>query len=1186
MTEVTALNPLTLPLVGQQLIEASAGTGKTWTLSALYVRLVLGHGRDKPLLPPEILMMTFTEAATAELRDRVRARLEQAQAVFEGRDAGDEFLQALKAEVAPERWPGAVRQLSLALQWMDEAAIFTIHGWCQRMLRQHAFDSGSLFSRTKLEDEPALKLACAQAYWRAWYYPLPLAAVDKVLAVAPSPEVLLNKLAEGWRQADRDPGAALAEPDAPMVLLAQWVSWSQQDGEAQNRARAAWRDGGGAVVAAAVLAEGAKFRKGTYQLVDVQALDRWAQGGGLPSGVKLDHYARGGFKVNKGGQEPEHPVTGLIADWLAHRQQEPSISEGLLAHALWWIRGCYARRKAEGAQFDFHDLLAALHDALHDAHKGPALASSIRAQYPVALVDEFQDTDRWQYESFWRIYADQDQDAGQTAFLMVGDPKQAIYSFRGADIHTYLMARGHAQGRHTLTRNFRSTSSMVEGVNALFAPADEALAGGAFGFRNEQDNPLPYVSVSAQGRQEQWLLQDQPQAALTLWGMQVGQSVAQTAFRQQMARVCAAQVVQLLNAGGQGQAGFRDETGSWTALKPRHVAILVRTGSEAQLIRQQLSHLGVRSVYLSDKESVFATVQAELLWRWLRAVAEPEKVALIRAVLAMPAFGVSLHTLDALRHDDAAWDGWVEKFRQWREVWQRHGVLAMIYRLLHQQQLPARWLQQPDGERQLTNLLHLAELLQTAAQSLEGEQSLIHWLEARLNGEEQGEVKAHQLRLESDEDLVRVVTIHKSKGLEYPLVFLPFATTVQDKAKDDKEQLLEDVRLLYVAMTRARHALWMGVAAVKGKPNEKQNSLHRTALGYLLGGGQPLADGEWWQTLLERLEGQSLQVVTDPAVPVGVSFQPPQEPSEWQPALTPVLRRWPRWWKASYSAITRGKVALVPEQPADRQWLEEPPAPAQMEQSLGTPLQQPWQAFPAGSQYGTLLHDLLELDALGGWQGLASDRVVKRFDDGVEQLGLDEDQCQLLREWLSALRSAPLSLAAGQPALCLSTLPRADCWPEMAFDMPVPRAQVMQLDALVRAELLPGAERSQLPDGWLGGMLSGFMDLVFVWQGRYYVLDYKSNRLPAYDAPALEQSLLKERYDIQAAIYLLALHRLLQARLPGYDPDTHLGGVVYWYVRGVGWPGQGLWWHRPARDWLVQLDDWMRGEGDTGGESC
>lgn len=1182
---MTALNPLTLPLVGQQLIEASAGTGKTWTLSALYVRLVLGHGRDRPLLPPEILMMTFTEAATAELRDRVRARLEQALAVFQGRDAGDGFLQALKAEVVPERWPGAVRQLSLALQWMDEAAIFTIHGWCQRMLRQHAFDSGSLFSRTKLEDERALKLSCAQAYWRAWYYPLPLAAVDKVLAVASSPEALLNKLAEGWRLADRVPGDVPTEPDAPGTLLAQWLGWQENLRDLERKASDAWHAGGRESLEA--VWDGLNHQ--THKLGHVQALAVWAMGGVFPETKTAEKYTPDGFKVKRGGRKPEHPFFHLLAQVCQWRVQEPPISEGLLAHALWWIRGCYAQRKAAGAQFDFHDLLAALHDALHDAHKGPALASSIRAQYPVALVDEFQDTDRWQYESFRRIYAVQDQQDTQTAFLMVGDPKQAIYSFRGADIHTYLVARGHAGGRHTLTRNFRSTLPMVEVVNALFAPADEVLAGGAFGFRNEQNNPLPYVPVSAQGRQEQWQLRGQPQPALTLWGMQVGQSVAQTSFRQNLAQVCAAQVVQLLNAGGQDQAGFRYQDGEWVALRPRHVAILVRSGSEAKLVRDQLSRLGVRSVYLSEKESVFDTEQAGWLWRWLRAVAEPERVGLIRAVLAMPAFGVSLHRLDALRHDDDAWDAWVEKFRQWRDVWQRQGVLAMIYRLLHEQQLPARWLQQPDGERQLTNLLHLAELLQTAAQSLEGEQSLIHWLETRLHGEEQGDAKAHQLRLESDEDLVRVVTIHKSKGLEYPLVFLPFATSFSDKDKESAdEQRLEEVRLLYVAMTRARHALWMGVAAVKGRSNEKQNSLHRTALGYLLGGGQPLAEGEWWQTLLERLQGQSLQVVTDPPVPLGLSYQPPSQQVEWQPALTPVGRRWPRWWKASYSAITRGKLALTPEQPADRHWLEESPAPAQEAKSSGTRLHQPWQDFPAGSQYGTLLHDLLELDARSGWQGMASGKVAKRFDKGVKQLGLDKEpcQCQLLREWLSALRSAPLSLVAEQPALCLSALSHTDCWPEMAFDMPVPRAQVKTLDALVRAELLPGAERSHLPDGWLGGMLSGFMDLVFVWQGRYYVLDYKSNRLPAYDAPALEQSLLKERYDIQAAIYLLALHRLLLARLPGYDPDTHLGGVVYWYVRGVGWPGQGLWWHRPAHDWLVQLDDWLRGEMDTGESPC
>lgn len=1063
---VVTLDPLRFPLQGSRLIEASAGTGKTFTIATLYVRLVLGHGslqgngageiqgasgdaaltatqrddadachrhtpgdsrmgasgnalgtfqeetsgetqrgdqEDAPgadqvpppaamraYTPPEILVVTFTEAATQELRDRIRARLNEAATCFRAdpaniapRPAGEDPLHDLRQAYSPEQWPGCAYRLQLAAEWMDEAAVSTIHAWCHRMLREHAFDSGSLFTQTLETDQGDLLAEVVRDYWRTFMVPLGLEDVAEVRRWWADPATLQQALRGLVDHAER-----LEATPEPARTLAAARAEKRQRLTALKAPWAAWTEELQALLDQAVATKAVNGRKlqGRYYNPWLEALRAWVTD---PAAENLDLKAGWDRLTPEGISDawkpecqpaPNHPALAVTADLRAALSGLPDAREAILRHAARWVAERFAAEQARRAQMGFNELLTRLDAALQGPY-GPRLADTIRRQFPVALIDEFQDTDPVQYRIFDAVYRVARNDPA-TALILIGDPKQAIYAFRGADIHTYLQARRACAGRlYTLGTNYRSTHAMVRAANRCFAVAEERTSGaGAFLFRGEGGNPVPFIAAQARGRADALHAAGQEVPALTAWWMpseEEGKPLTKDAYREQIAEVCASEMVRLLNLGQAGRAGFvgsagRKETGCANKgvvdddassnrvagvegdanagvavdagaapirpLRPADLAVLVNKRKEADLIRRALARRGVRSVYLSDQDSVYQSPQAVELRHWLAACATPDDLRLVRAALATRTLGLSWAELDRLNQDDLALEERVLQFRGYRDLWRRQGVLPMLRALLNDFRVPARLLwadttmapappplaSEASGERVLTDLLHLAELLQQASLLLDGEQALIRYLaEQCQEAGGGGRDDARQIRLESDADLVKVVTVHKSKGLEYPLVFLPFAadfrpTTAKDLPlkwhdvrgelqltlsdvgealeRADRERLGEDLRKLYVALTRARFATWVGLAPIA--------ELERGAFGYLLG-GEPRSPSAW-TTALEDLRGEcaDLVLVPDPA-PTSARFRAEEAPGWTGSARVsrPVVTA--PWWIASYSAICR-----------------------------------------------------------------------------------------------------------------------------------------------------------------------------------------------------------------------------------------------------------------------------------------
>lgn len=1177
------LDVLTLPLFGERLIEASAGTGKTYTLAGLYLRLLLGLGGEaahpKPLLVEEILVVTFTEAATEELRDRIRANIHALRMACLRGESQDALLAMLLAQI-PDKAAAADTLLD-AEQQMDEAAIYTIHGFCQRMLGSHAFESGTLFDQTLIEDEqPLHKQACAD-FWRRYCYPLPLNIARVVGQLWDGPEALLSELMPYLHGETPQ----LRQPPAPDETL---QSRHQQNVARIDDVKQQWIQTAAQAEKCIVESDVDKRSYSSRFLPNwVQSITAWAQQETedyqLPKA--LEKFAQSTlYEKTKKGRAPEHPVFTAIDDLLTATL---SLRDILMVQAIQDIRAAVRTEKQRRAALGFDDLLGRLDDALR-APQGTTLAAAIRARHPVAMIDEFQDTDPQQYRIFRAIYGDQPE----SAMLLIGDPKQAIYAFRGADIFTYMRAREDVKAHYTLQTNWRSSPDMVNSVNRVFQCVDNPFI----------FNAIPFLPVRPAAAKQNLRFEidgiTQPALQFHLSG---NDPLGSGDYQQLMAQQCAMQIRDWLQASLRDVA-WLDNGHSRRRVQASDICVLVRNRHEAALVRDALRRLAIPSVYLSNRDSVFTTPEArDVLWI-LQAVLSPERERTLRSALATSLLGLSAAQIDALNQDEADWDSRVEAFAALRQLWQRRGVLPMLRALMAQYHLAENLLASREGERRLTDFLHLGELLQHASASLESEHALVRWLSQQIL-QPNPQAENQQLRLESDRHLVQIVTIHKSKGLEYPLVWLPFIchfrpqpegiyhdrkhyqavldlnNSEESQQLAEEERLAEDLRLLYVAMTRSIFHCSVGTAPLQRTRRKSDTTdMHLNALGYLLQQGQE-ATAAQLVSALNALVGEGI-AVTDVVAWDDRPWQAAAGEPDELTANVSKRQRTDNWRVTSYSGLQQHGAAaaqeLFPRLDIDARLEGNAASPSDTEGQVLSP-----HTFPKGAGPGTFLHSLFETVEFS--QPVTDVWLAEK----LALQGLEPHWTPVLQSWLSVLLQAPLAAdgGVGDMPLSLANLAKGQHLAELAFFLPINAPlHAARLDALAKRYDPLSAACPPLSFQQVQGMLKGFIDLVFCWQGRYYLLDYKSNWLggdaSAYTQSAMRAAMAEHRYDLQYQLYTLALHRYLRHRIASYDFEHHFGGVIYLFLRGVdaAFPGNGIFSCRPEKAFVDQLDHLFSGE--------
>jgi len=1183
------LKPLDIPLSGKNLIQASAGTGKTWTISLLYVRLVV----EQLLTAEQMLVVTYTRAATEELRGRIRQRLKEALAAYEQPEGehADEYLQLLARHPAtPER----IWYLQRALLGFDEAAVFTIHGFCQRVLQQHAFEVGLPFESELIDNEFELQLALADQFWQQ-HLLQPHALYAAVLQrFNITPDSLLQDVAKfigkPYLQVVR------AEPISPDDYAQAQQSYAAQYQQLQH----IWQTQAEAIKEA--LASPA-LNKQSYKEAQVQELIarlqdffRGQDGEHIRAALGKLCQSELNRKTKKGQTSLQHtffeqveaflPAYDHLAEWHAQALEQ------LRYELLEYLRTQLPERKRQAGLLAFDDLLISLQQALLDR---PALAEQLRQQYPVALIDEFQDTDPVQYQVFEAIYA---HTAGQLYY--VGDPKQAIYGFRGADIYTYLQAASSVEHerQYTLDKNFRSQPRLLEAFNQLYFYSGDP-------FRNGRQ--IDYENVKPGGVVTGELITPQGIAPLRIWdwdGTQAETPAKQSDILPQIAAAVADDIAQLLQYGQQGTASIKGE-----ALSSRHFAILVRSHHQGRIIKKALQERGIASVQQSQA-GIFQTPEAQEL-RWvLAAIAEPNDLSKIRRALTTELMGATAQSLLAMEQEAALFDRELEAFYHWQQLWQQHGFMRMLRHWLASRDVRKRLLSYVDGERRLTNLLHLSELIHRETRhNWQSIPATLRWLRRCANAELSEE---QQLRLESDENLVQIVTIHKSKGLQYPIVYCPFLWTPEsqkgskawfvwhDKAQGysclqagqegreeawaqlQAENRSESQRLLYVALTRAQYHCT--VVTVTGEINKLN---YDSPINWLLFGHLPDSERllatksqlapekrqQAMQAALRDLEISANHCIACDALPVSaekIVYHSAQDSQALQ-ART-FKHRVPSTSRiGSFTGLTAGRHDERPDhdQVVD---LYNVPAPSQPVTSL---------AFPGGRRAGVCLHKLLEKLDFCAALSTQRDTITAPI---LQAQGYEAAWLAAAENLLQHALQAPL---LADSALCLNTIPRRQRLDEMEFYFPVNALQVKLLQQLL-AHYLPSdwqairAAAQQLDFSTLRGYMKGYIDLLFEHEGQFYIVDYKSNYLgdmPEDYAPAkLHTAMAEAHYYLQYLIYCVAVQRYLKQRLgAAYSWDNSVGGVFYLFLRGMGQgtTQNGIFFHKPSTDFIDALDGLM-----------
>ena len=1199
MSRFTELDIDRVPLTETTLIEASAGTGKTYTIAALVLRLILEADMDIR----NLLVVTFTEAATSELRDRIWNNLAQALAWCRDPSAGGDPMVArlLKRNNDKET---AARRLQRALVCFDESAIFTIHGFCRRMLSHHAFESALRFDAELITDQAHYVEEVIDDFRRLTFS----RATPLEWAAAAAGGLDLDRLARTF--VDK-PTLAMV-PEDPGELRRDLA-------EAYAAVAAAWQAGGDTV--REILSTDERFSRGkTGFRADVleahlATLTAMLAGRPDPEGLAvLEIFTPEGLRQRtkpswRPEGAPEHPFFSACRDLSLARQD-------FLTHLKHRFKNFLeselrARKQAGRVQY-FSDLLTDLRRALA-ADPGGTLEKAIRDQYRAVLIDEFQDTDPVQYDIFQRLFSR----AGQGLFF-IGDPKQSIYAFRSADIFSYLeAAAGVPDARKlTLADNWRSETALVEAVNHLFATTVNPFVLG-------EEIPFHPVRAAAEntGNRHPLLLDEAAAGGLDILavvqpdGTDDRQYIPKEEVRAAAAGTVAHEIADLLAMSRQGRARLGSRP-----LVPSDMAVLVTRNEDAGRIKDRLTALQIPAV-VSRTGDVFHSDDALELEQVLLAVVSPAHIRRLNTALAADMLGLTAADLRFLLEEEAgaaAQEAHLERFAGFNELWRQGGFMRMFRRLLADYNVRERLLRLSDGERRLTNLLHLAELVHRAAQEQRLDMNgVVRWLHEQR--ENRGLEEESQLRLERDGQAVQILTVWKSKGLQYPVVFCPFmwqqgallrpaedvlfhagnrvwldigSGRPENRRQAEQERLAEMMRLLYVALTRAVNRCYLVAGRIGRQPAV-------TALDYLFAGGSPPAEdlvatmretgaAETVATLYERIQARIAPA--GPFIrlrPCGEAPSPPPPTADSGPVASLQAAEFggridQGWSVGSFTRLVAGQAAIGAEDDHDGRELERTlPATGQAAEPADG-----FFAFPAGAGPGLCIHAIFEQLDFTGADREESRRLVqtalRRYNLEAGAPG-GETWTPVVCEMIDRVCRAPL--AGADRRFRLGRVPPEHVLAEMAFYYPIRRLTPADLQTVFQptaggaAAATYAGQVGRLTFSPFHGYMRGFIDLVFRHDGRYYLLDWKTNHLgntySHYCPDRLARVVVESHYCLQYHIYALALHRHLAARLPDYDYQTHFGGVFYLFVRGIhpDWPGHGIYFDRPAPALMTALNE-------------
>ena len=1143
-------DPLNVLLEDSNLIEASAGTGKTYSIALLALRLIV----EKDYRVDEILMVTFTKDAAAEMELRVRAFMRDAlqAALGNPRNVNPDIISIINRVQDKEK---VMARLKAELAQFDKAAIFTIHGFCSRILSEYAFQTGQLFRAAAMEPE-TYQQYLEDAFNQAWREKVTTLS-ERVLALFEKNKHKRNEL---WELVKGHlAGKTLFVPAGKQNSL-QRLQLTIIDLEQQREA---------------------------LRIAVEASLDRWAAmadqlRGAVRQSLRTVFQAREADKIiSRISKNPpaayinEAVSTGVIDPALLNMATdirnleatlESTIDPAFTVLALecaQYIAQCITDLRLGEGQITFDDMITELHrtvcgNPLPSAESRSDLGTILRNRYKAVFIDEFQDTDRFQYEIFTTIFQHPDLPARHILFY-IGDPKQSIYAFRKADLQTYFRAEQAVQHKHLMNQNFRSTTHYIDAMNEFFLPLPDYDV-----FNSAQMLYRPVSSPAGFEKSGGLYYNQNVLSPVRIVGCAdndqifygVVDLVAKLLFDPNFLIVKGDQPGRRIGAG--------------------QIGVLVRSGYEGRLLKKLFAAKNIPAVSVTDTK-VFESEEAQELQHILKAAVEVSRGSIHKALLTKIA-GFTLSQILLLDEDQLSL-----KFREYQEQWKGKGVYVFLREFLNDVQAIQRQATgaMPNADRRLSNMFQLMEMLHQAEQDKKynpGE--LMNWLKKGISGKFSSKDQYLQ-RIESDDQAVKIVTIHKSKGLEYDLVIAPFLDIkLREKAKtvqfhhedvyytadkdllDDNLQSLakvqeeqENMRLLYVAVTRARYHAYFFTYADAG-----ESSLQRLLKPLIESTEQRLHVRLIARDAMDEAFMNSVSLETDPPelIPATEESIPSSEIPSFEFDRIPKVDVSDKYWeRTSYSSLNP-KHIYYPR--------------AATELSAEDYDQFVFKHIKKGAQSGNLLHYLFEkIDFTNDkyWS-----RTIHSALGRYPGTGIKTEHENQLKDFLNTVLATPLKDETTAFSLSQVSLDRR--LNELEFDLPLSNIHLSDFPEQLEERIPFRIHR----DKNLTGILNGKIDLFFEHSGKYYLLDWKSNHLgnrpEDYHAEALADAMEENNYYLQYYLYSLALYRYLRLRIPGFDYEKQFGGVYYLFVRGIRTDKDyGIYYHKPVQDDLVKLEEMM-----------
>ncbi|HZY33747.1 MAG TPA: UvrD-helicase domain-containing protein, partial [Rhodanobacter sp.] len=1075
----------------------------------------------------------------------------------------------------------ALRRIQLARTDLDRAPVSTIHALCQRIQRDYPLESGAAFANDKLFDEQQLMRECVEDFWRRRYLVGSVDPREAELLLKDGPEGLLRDLGGLANNADaRIEAGGLAELERRLATLRTPDSITELQRLAGDKTLYAPRK--------SALSNRLDKIARALQDDDEEQLATALDDAFDPEQVLAQEAPASAGTLNA------HPLIEALQALRPLLQLRTTFTRGaVLAEAAQTCREEMPRRARQRHVMTFSMLIDAVYQRLCGEQADDVLADRLYEAFPVALIDEFQDTDQRQFAIFERIYRE------RGTLVMIGDPKQAIYSFRGGDIAAYLRASEQASQRFSLGTNHRSSRALVEALNAWYGHTE-----GGFG-----QPQIRYQQVAPAGKVDEkpYVVNDETVAQPLVLHPFRGDAVDKKgnplkALGELEALAlddCANRIAELLNDPQQQIGGQR--------VNPGDIAVLLSTNNQIVALRTRLVARGVPCVG-SGRGNIFAGAVARELELILYAVLHPDDDQAVRGALATTLLGATLEQFRTWQDQPAAFERELERFDAWRDLVRTRGVLALIEALLAAR--ATALLALPEGERVLTDLRHLGELLAAEEAARQGLDGLYAWLlEMRQEGSD-GDAEAadeRQLRIESDARRVQLLTIHASKGLEFPIVFLPLVWRigsrngsyapkllryhdasgrrcvdlgsmdfVEHRGRHFREELEERLRLLYVALTRAVHAVHVYWVDRGPLPGGEAQAWEWAAIDLLIGQAQrrlALPEGE---ASLDRLAAALGGMQLSPPFAEAFSrYRAPVELAAPRATQAPLPQLRPFQWLHSFSGLTRYAAAavVIDDDGIEASDSAEPPAETAEDSRLLA-------LYPLrGPRFGDAVHHVLELAQPGPvWPAQRQLLYSQLAAQAIKANGPAPDEAlERVGRMIDRVRQADLG-----DGLRLVDLPTGQRITEFEFQFPVQRVPLSRLRRICAAHGHADTVPASLDATTLNGMLIGFADLICSWDGRFHVLDYKTNWLGAhlhdYQGDSLDAAMAVHHYPLQALLYTVALHRYLGQRLDGYTAEHQLGDSWYLFVRAIGLaPGLGVWRRRWPVALIEALDDAFAG---------